>query len=160
MRSKMPKKKATMRPSCLMLSFLMLVSSSVMAASPIAATATTCPDLITISRTPGIYSWTSTVPGWEGSFSAPQYGRGYSNKIKLFTESRWIQFSNLPDSPGYIQCDYTGDIGQETIRFSQTRNKATKRPDNENWAHVENLRFPSVQRTCSYSVHLCTFEQL
>lgn len=123
-------------------------------------TAATCPTIDSINRTPGVYSWNSTDPGWEGQFAAPTSGRGYSNKVKHFIEARWIQFSNLPESPGYVQCDYEGDIGNEVIRFSQTKNKATKRPDSEFWTKVANLRFPSIQRTCSYDMHLCSFEQL
>ena len=119
-----------------------------------------CPDLDQIKRTPGEFSWTTPLKGWEGAFVDPQTGKGNSNTAKHFVTARWVQFSNLPDSPGYIQCDYSGDLGNEIIRFAQVGNKATKRPEDINWTHVDNITFPSVQRECSVGLKLCEFEQL
>ena len=119
-----------------------------------------CPDLEQIKRTPGEFSWTTSEKGWQGAFIDPQTGKGNSHIAEHFVAARWIQFSNLPDSAGYVQCDYSGDLGNEVIRFTQIGTKATKRPDDINWTHVDNINFPSVQRECTVDLKLCEFEPL
>lgn len=141
-------------------SFSASLISLILTSNAFAESDNQCPKLNEIHRTPGEYSWTTTVPSWEGYFAEPLNAKGYSNKVKNFLQARWIQFTNLPSSPGYIQCDYAGDIGEEVIRFVQKGNKATQKPSDIAWTKVENLKFPSVQRECGGAAENCKFKQL
>jgi len=116
-----------------------------------------CPGLTEIQRTPGEYSWTTSRDGWEGQFKSPLNGKGFSTKVLSFVEARWIAFSNLPTSTGFVQCDYLGNISEEVIRFSLMGDRTTQKPTNLNWVEQNAVTFPSVQATCSASPHDCSF---
>jgi len=116
-----------------------------------------CPDLSEIKRTPGEYSWATTRPGWEGQFIAPLHAKGYSTEISSFAEARWIAFSNLPTTAGYIQCDYNGNLNEEVIRFSQIGSRATHQPTGINWVAQTPMTFPNVQATCTSTPRDCSF---
>jgi len=136
----------------------LLLTALVLSFAPLAqAEMNSCPEITEIQRTPGEYSWTTTREGWEGQFKAPQNAKGFSTKIQNFAEARWIAFSNLPDTTGFVQCDYVGNIGEEVIRFSQMGNRTTQKPTNINWVEQHVVTFPSVQATCSASPYDCSF---
>jgi hypothetical protein len=128
--------------------FMMLFLPSLFAQS-------TCPDPRTIKRTPGEYAWSSSDGRWEGYFASPRTGRGSSNLVLAFQEARWIQLTDLIDSPGITECDYRGNSMGEVIRFVSSTAEANQRPKDINWTCEQNPEIPGVQCVCSGDPQSC-----
>jgi hypothetical protein len=108
-----------------------------------------CPDPRSISRTPGEYAWSSTDGRWEGYFASPRTGRGGSTKVLGFQQARWIQLTDLLNSPGITECDYIGNSMGEVIRFISSTAEANQRPKDINWTCEPNPEIPGVQCVCA-----------
>jgi hypothetical protein len=117
-----------------------------------------CPEVKTIQRISGEFSWITSEPGWEGFYAVPRFGRGQSSEIKYFKEARWIQLSNLNDAKGIVECDYVGNYNDEIIRFVLSMNQTTKKPTNLNWACEFNPDFPGTQCKCTGEARVCVVE--
>lgn len=121
---------------------------------------THCPLISEIYRTPGEYSWNSKVPGWDGFFYSPRSAQGGSTELINFREARWIQLTNLPTSDGFVQCDYTGDYGDEIIRFTMSGRHVAEHPRGPQWIQEQHISFPNVQAVCTDSERRCSFVAL
>ena len=145
--------------------------------------ATTCPPVDSINRMKSEYRWVTTVPGWTGYFVVPT-SKGHSYKIDKFISATWVKSNDTPDSPGFIQCDYSGDfvtlkqvpnpeysndpVNQskfteiamnEVIRFTQSKASSAKISDNytKNWTCNSVIKFPNAACTCFTDIDKCSF---
>lgn len=114
-----------------------------------------CPEVSSISRTPGEYAWESKDGRWQGYFASPRIGRGDSLTLKSFQQSRWVQLNNLLDSPGVVECDYLGSYGDEIIRFVSSDSAAMPRPTSTQWNCDFNPDIPGTQCICSGQSREC-----
>jgi hypothetical protein len=126
---------------------------------PAFSLAATCPAISDVVRIQGSNNWkVINDDNWAAYFMAPTRGMGYSTKVTDFTQTRWIQFNNLPESGGYIECDYSGNYGNEMIRVTQKDHEAVARPTNINWNYTLRRTYPSVASTCAASQEGCPFK--
>ena len=131
---------------------------SIMAASAVAGPVS-CPDASDITRIDGEYAWQSHDSLFEGYFAMPQFGRGDSSQVTQFLEARWIQLTNLPNSPGFVECDYAGNVPGEIIRFGLLNAQAGPKPNSFTWSCSFKPPFPSSQCTCAGDPGICAFEK-
>jgi hypothetical protein len=137
---------------------LYFVTTLVVTFSFAAWSAEHCPEIENINRIAGENRWVSHYANWEGQFIGPEVGRGYSKRVVRFETASWVALNNLPDSPGYVTCDYAGNFETEVIRFTQKDSHGTLRPLNpEFWDCYDTISYPSVQCTCTRSEELCKF---
>jgi hypothetical protein len=115
----------------------------------------TCPDISTISRTPGEYAWQSTDGRWEGYFLLPRVGRGSSTQVVGFEEARWIQLTNLLNSSGVVECDYIGNNAGEIIRFVNNASTAMAKPTSNHWSCEFNSEVPGTVCVCGGEASGC-----
>lgn len=109
----------------------------------------TCPEASSITRVPGEYAWQSADGRWEGYFALPRTGRGDSNQVTFFLQARWIQLTDMLDSKGVVECDYTGNSNAETIRFVTNVSAATSKPRGPHWSCDFNPDVPGTRCVCS-----------
>jgi hypothetical protein len=118
---------------------------------------TLCPSPAEIKLVPGEYEWIIEDIRFEGYFVSPKVGSGLSTHIKEFTQARWMQFTNLADSLGVIECDYAGNQGGDVIRVVQGQEQTSPRPHGSHWNCAFDPVLPSTQCTCSGNLNQCAF---
>lgn len=116
-----------------------------------------CPDVSEIRLVPGEYAWRTDDIRFEGYFASPQTGRGLSTHVVNFMQARWMQFNNLPNSKGVVECDYVGNYGNEVVRVIQAREHTSAKPLSQYWGCTFNPDLPSTQCICSGTVTQCAF---
>ena len=120
--------------------------------------ANTCPSVDKIHRANNQYRWFTDTPGWYGYFASPQ-SQGKSYKINNFLRAKWIKFYDSPDSRGYIECTYQGNINSETIIFTQSENYDSSKPTSLSWSCQNLSYFPAAACNCSNdSINSCEFK--
>lgn len=144
----------------------------------------TCPSVETIKRVKGEYLWVTSEPGWTGGFAAPNQAKGRSYEIDSFLSASWVKTHDSADSPGFIQCEYSGkfvDVAKqpnpnyksdpknepkyvevvmsEVIRFTQDKANGAIAPSQTNkvWSCHSIIKFPNVSCICFGDINKCNF---